>query len=129
MLLLRALAAGVAVLIVAIVLMQIVMFGLMAVALTGGPGCWFAPHPDHFERTAWLEAHPDDGCGTRYGMVGELIANHLRPGTGRADVEALLGPPEDPDYGYQLGCWIDCDWVVIEYDASGHVERAYRAQD
>ena len=103
--------------------------GAMAFVLTGGPGCWFAPHPDHFVQQVWVEADPDGECGARYGMVDDLLANHLRPGMTRPEVITLLGVPQDPDYGYMLGCWIDCDWVTVEFGEDDRVREAYQSQD
>ena len=127
--LVRALALTVGVLVTAFVAAHVLMFGFMLVVLTGGPACWFTPHPDVFVQQVWATADPDGECGARYGMVDDLLANHLRPGMTRGEVAALLGPAEDPDYGYMLGCWIDCDWVTIEYDAGGRLVEAYQYQD
>ena len=127
--LLRAFVITIAVIATVFIAAQILMVGLVVAILTGGPGCWFVPHPDHFVQRVWTEADPDGDCGARGGMVDDLLTNHLRVGMTRADVETLLGPPEDPDYGYMLGCWIDCDWVAVEYDPSGHLINATRYQD
>jgi hypothetical protein len=71
-------------------------------------------------------------------MVVDLLAsNELRPGRPRAEVEQLLGPTEDTDYWlsedqglvYITNCWIDCDWLVIEFNANGRLVKAYTAQD
>lgn len=47
----------------------------------------------------------------------------------KAQVITLLGAPEDPDYGYMLGCWIDCDWVTVEFNGDDLVREAYQYQD
>ena len=127
--LIRATVIVVGILVGALAAVQLVMFGVMAVALTGGPGCWLAPHPDHFVQQVWVAANPESDCGTRYGMVDDLVANHIHRGMTRGEVTALLGQPDDPDYGYMLGCWIDCDWLTVEYDANDLVQEAYRSQD
>ena len=127
--LLRAFVITVGVLAGAYIATQVLMIGLVFVTLTGGPGCWFAPHPDHFVQGVWIEADPDGECGSRSAMVDDLLANHLRVGMTRAEVEALLGPPDDPEYGWVLGCWIDCDWVMVEYDSTGRMTQASRYQD
>jgi hypothetical protein len=113
----------------AYLVVSLLAVGAMAFVLTGGPGCWFAPHPDHFVQQVWVQADPDGECGARYGMVDDLLANHLSPGMTKAEVITLLGAPEDPDYGYMLGCWIDCDWVTVEFTADDRVREAYRYQD
>jgi hypothetical protein len=127
--LIRPLVIVVGVVAAVFVVVPLLAVGAMAFVLTGGPGCWFVPHPDQFVRQVWVEADPDGECGARYGMVNDLLANHLRRGMPKAEVIALLGAPEDPDYGYMLGCWIDCDWVTVEFDADDRVRDAYQSQD
>ena len=68
-------------------------------------------------------------------MAADLMANHLPPGMARSDVLALLGP--DDDYGvwpesafaYSMGCWIDCQWLVVEFDQDNNVARVFEGQD
>lgn len=71
-------------------------------------------------------------------MVDDLVSgDELRPGRSRDEVEALLGPTEDTEYWlsedeglvYQTSCWIDCNWLVIEFDDRQHLVKAYTAQD
>ena len=111
------------------VMVPLLAVGAMAFVLTGGPGCWFVPHPDRFVQQVWVQGDPDGECGARYGMVDDLLANHLRPGMTTAEVITLLGVPQDPDYGYMLGCWIDCDWVTVEFTVDDRVRDAYQSQD
>ena len=127
--LLRAFVITIAVVVTVYIAAQVALIGLVMVSLTGGPGCWFAPHPDHFVQRVWVEADPDGECGTRGAMVDDLRSNYLIVGMPRADVEALLGPPDDPEYGWMLGCWIDCDWVVVEYDATDRLVHVSQQQD
>lgn len=44
---------------------------------------------DDFERDTWLRANPNE----RGSMAADLIELHLKPGTSREDVEAMLGKP------------------------------------
>jgi hypothetical protein len=127
--LVRAFAMVVGVLAVAYAAVQLLLFAGIFLVFSGGPSCWFTPHPDQFIQQVWAEADPDGECGARYGMVDDLLANHLRTGMTRAEVITLLGAPEDPDYGYMLGCWIDCDWLTVEFTADGRVLEAYQTQD
>lgn len=46
----------------------------------------------------------------------------------RTQVTALLGVPDDVEDGYQLGCFIDCAWLRIDYNAVDLVVRAYSEQ-
>jgi hypothetical protein len=89
---------------------------------------------DKFESAAW---HTDDvggNCTPRRGMVGDLVANELQSGRDRASIETMLGPTEghwekENDLIYALDCFIDCQWLVIEFDAQDRLERTYEAQD
>jgi hypothetical protein len=113
----------------AFLLVPLLTVGAMAFVLSGGSGCLFSPHPDRFVQQVWVEADPDGECGTRRGMVDDLLANYVRPGMTKAEVITLLGAPEDQDYGYILGCWIDCDWVTVEFSADDRVRDVYQFQD
>jgi hypothetical protein len=98
--------------------------------------CW--GQPDQFQAQAWQAADISAECNARSGMVDDLLAgNELKLGRPREEVERLLGPTEDTDYWlseqaglvYVTGCWIDCDWLVIEFDDHARLVKAYTAQD
>ena len=108
----------------------IVPLGMMAIVFGG---C-VIPRSDTFDAGAWRS---DDGFGTctaRAAMAPDLMASHLPPGMTRQKVLDMLGPPEsdwssDGEASYPIGCWIDCDWVVVEFDASDRITRTFQYQD
>ena len=111
----------------------LVPVGLMAL---GTVPCFV--RPDHFEAAAWQATDTDALCNNRFEMVDDLLAgDELRPGRPRVEIEQLLGPTEDTEFWlseadglvYQVGCWIDCDWLIVEFDDADRLVRAYRAQD
>ncbi len=97
---------------------------------------------EDFDRDTWLRANPAE----RAEMAPDLIENHLRPGTSRRDVEAMLGKPStehpaDPasDLESQPGSAVhtallyavgpsaelpDAGALVVELDADGIVLTA-----
>jgi hypothetical protein len=94
--------------------------------------------PDHFDAAGWRATDIDALCNARFEMVDDLLAgDELRRGRPRSEVEQLLGPTEDTEYWlpnddglvYQVGCWIDCDWLIVEFDDADHLVKAYAAQD
>ena len=70
-------------------------------------------------------------------MIDDLLANQLVPGRARSDIEQMLGPTEEVDYWlseaeglvYPIDCWIDCHWLVIEFDDDNRLVRASIRQD
>jgi hypothetical protein len=92
-----------------------------------------------FDRQAWLSAQLDQNC-PRGPMAGHLIRAHLKPGTRREQVIALLGKPDSEDkskdgapiYRYYLGNWsgfrMDGDYLDIRFDTTGRVTVAYTWQ-
>ena len=54
--------------------------------------------------------------------------NQVTPRMTRTQVTALLGVPDDVEDGYLLGCFIDCAWLRIDYNAVDLVVRAYSEQ-
>lgn len=124
---------GLVLLVATLALVTVIPIALFAMAF---PSC--LGQPDHFDAAAWRTADVNADCNARSGMVDDLLArNELRPGRPRDDVERLLGPTEDTDYWlaeeeglvYVTGCWIDCDWLVVEFDDHARLIRAYTAQD
>ena len=119
---LLAVALGIAVLLV------------LAVFLVFPPGC---RQPHAFEANAWHTANPGTSCSERTAMIDDLLANQLVPGRARSDIEQMLGPTEEVDYWlseaeglvYPIDCWIDCHWLVIEFDHDNRLVRASIRQD
>jgi hypothetical protein len=94
--------------------------------------------PDTFDGPAWRSTDIDALCNARVQMVDDLVAgDELRPGRSRAEIEGLLGPTEETELWlseedglvYQTSCWIDCTWLVIEFDDQQRSVKAYTAQD
>jgi len=99
-----------------------------------------------FEATTWRSAGHDLSTPwpIRLRMVDDLTAHHGLMGLNREDVIVLLGPPDDVeafrersrrsddnswDIGYELGpqrgpiIRIDNDWLLLDLDGSGKVQR------
>lgn len=98
------------------------------------------PRARPFERVAWCAAE-GKGSESRGAMARDLVERLLRPGMPRAEVHALLGEPSR--FPIFLGAswfgredeawWIGpsgsmlrgaCDWLYLDYDASGKLVRA-----
>jgi hypothetical protein len=73
-------------------------------------------------------------------MTDDLLARFLVEGMSSDEVQALLGPPALPadvamsipspdDLVYQVGCGIDCYWLIIQFDAGGGMTNAEVWQD
>jgi hypothetical protein len=106
-------------------------------------GLCVVPRP--FDRSVWL--HPsllDEVLGWNHGvrqeMVDDLLANPLKLGMHKNEVEQLIGPPDrhprshTGDWNYRLGAErnmfsADSEWLVIDFDADGRVSRAERYID
>jgi hypothetical protein len=97
-------------------------------------GC-VLPYSDQFDPATSHSARRDDVGTARWEMADDLIANHLPIGMSRPEILTLLGPSEGDDWwgdgtaSWSIGCWIDRDLVVVEFDPAGRLERAYHAQD
>jgi outer membrane protein assembly factor BamE (lipoprotein component of BamABCDE complex) len=71
-------------------------------------------------------------------MADDLVASHLPTGTTRNQVVALLGDP-DPSYGgayqgtrtlaFDMGGWMDTNWLVVEFDDDWLLTKAFWYQD
>lgn len=74
-------------------------------------------------------------------MGDQLIdppVDEVELGMPRSEVESLLGAddptnregfwPEDA-LVYEMGCWIDCTWTIIHFDAQDRVERIEEYMD
>ena len=35
----------------------------------------------------------------------------------------------DQTIDYEMGCWIDCDWLVVRFDGAWHLTGTYQFQD
>lgn len=120
-----AIATAVLVLAVFLALVPVVVMGLLF------GGCIL--NPDSFDAAGWASADPYDTCSDRTGMVADVRANHLRPGMSEADVRALLGAPDDDsspgELRWAVGCWIDCDWVVVRFGDDHRLIETYEYQD
>jgi hypothetical protein len=118
----------------AIVVVATVLTPIPSIAV-GVASC--ALRPDDFDAEAW-RANVDVFCSSRALMVDDLMAgNELRLGRPRAEVEQLLGPTEDTELWvaeddglvYQTSCWIDCNWLIVEFDDNQQLVKSYTAQD
>lgn len=89
-----------------------------------------------FDRELWMAYQQTVADNPRGEMYEDLVANHLRPGTRRDAVIALLGEPErlrsDGCLSYNLGMWsgfrADYDTLDICFDAAGTLHDARRIQ-
>jgi hypothetical protein len=100
-----------------------------------------SPQSDAFDSAAWRADAGDGPCGARSAMVDDLEKNHLPAGMAREDVVRTLGPgrPDSDtpfasfaasgDLAYKVGCFIDCNWLVIEFDANDGLRSATVWQD
>jgi hypothetical protein len=91
-------------------------------------------HATRFNSAAWKARSVDDGpmWPTRLRMVDDLLNRNLRSAVPRADIENLLGPPDETSYfrDWDLVYWlgpergfirIDSEWLVFKLDAGGRV--------
>ena len=91
-------------------------------------------HAARFDSAAWKARSIDDGVmwPTRLRMADDLLDRNLRTGILRAEVENLLGPPDETSYFrdwdlvYRLGpergnFGIDSEWLVLRLDAGGRI--------
>jgi hypothetical protein len=91
-------------------------------------------HATKFDSAAWKARSMEEGVmwPTRLRMVDDLFDRNLREGVLRAQVEDLLGPPDNTSYFhdwdlvYQLGperglIRIDSEWLVFRLDPGGRV--------
>ena len=81
----------------------LVVIGVLLVLLVVGPFVAWGP-PLAFDRAEWLRledptgilfSHLPGGNNTRARMVDDLMADHLRLGMSKAEVEELLGRPSE----------------------------------
>ncbi len=108
----------------------VVPLGMMTLVFGG---C-VLPRSDTFDAGAWRS---DDGLGTctaRGPMAADLMANHLPSGMTRTEVLDVLGPPDGDrswqgEAAYPISCWIDCEWVIVEFDRADRLTRTYQYQD
>ena len=104
--------------------------GIVAI---GYGDCLVTP-PDAFDADAWRRASRDSLCSHRRDMSNDLVANHLPVGMSRPEVIALLGEDERvAAWGnaaeYSVGCFIDCNWLVVQFDEDSKLARVFKAQD
>ena len=119
------------------IILAVAVFGAATVAVIGfwaafGGPCIGQPHT--FESAAWQADDAGGDCTPRRGMVRDLVATELQPGRDRASIETMLGPTEghweeQNDLVYTIDCFIDCQWLVIEFDPQDRLDRTYEAQD
>jgi len=71
-------------------------------------------------------------------MADDLVASHLPVGMSRDEVVALLGQPAtlyeganqaDRTLAYDMGGWMDTNWLVIEFDGDWLLTKAFWYQD
>ncbi|HEX7490753.1 MAG TPA: hypothetical protein VF337_03500 [Candidatus Limnocylindrales bacterium] len=103
---------------------------LVTVALPMAPACLhFSPG---FDAQIWASTSI---CNARFSMVDDLIAHHLPVGMTRDEVVALLGQPATPYEGgtdqgdrtleYDMGGWMDTNWLVIQFDEDWLLTKAF----
>jgi len=110
---------------------------LALAAVTWAVVDWLDPFNDAaFTTEGWAKLDSQD----RAPMSRDLIRNHLHPGASRAQIERLLGPPDDvltgsdsggnrmrgtDTYAYCIGFWpvrgFDDTFVYVHLDAQGNV--------
>ena len=71
-------------------------------------------------------------------MANDLVASHLPIGMTRGQAVALLGDP-DPSYAgayegdrtlaFDMGGWMDTNWLVIEFNDDWLLSEAFWYQD
>ncbi|MBI2301307.1 MAG: hypothetical protein HYU66_20555 [Armatimonadetes bacterium] len=85
-----------------------------------------------FDAAVWRQySGSSDWKNPRGPMVRDLQRRHLRVGTRRADILALLGKPDSGDkprlVSYRLGAWsrfrMDPDTLDLYFDAQGRLTR------
>jgi hypothetical protein len=93
--------------------------------------------PVRFDEQVWRAGAsvPFGERSPRWAMIGDLRRNHLRPGTPRERVRALLGPSEcdsQADREQRTDCWelghvgafgIDPTVLEVTYDKDGRLLR------
>jgi hypothetical protein len=106
-----------------------------------------AIHERRFDPIAWSDPGWRDTATeatnhhtVRPKLPNERIANHMRAGWKAAAVEALIGPP-DPEPYCEPGDWehwlgsersamaVDGEWLVLDFDEAGRLERFRLAPD
>jgi hypothetical protein len=101
-------------------------------------GTCVLPKPTTFVGLLWKLGGGGRACSFRYEMLGDLRSDRLRPGMSRADVVSLLGEPTPggmeyfPDgdgVAYVAGCWIDCYWLVLQFNEDDRLTAADVYQD
>jgi hypothetical protein len=93
-----------------------------------------APASALFDREVWSSRFP---CNGRRAMADDLENSYLKPGMTRQEVVALLGEPDSYEGGYasdrtiayEMGCFVDCEWLVVEFDATWQLKDAFAYQD
>ena len=71
-------------------------------------------------------------------MADDLVGSHLPIGMTRDEVVALLGQPAtsyegtyqgDRTLAYDMGGWMDTNWLVIQFDEDWFLSKAFWYQD
>ena len=115
-----------------------VLFLAIFVIVPMARGFCLLPSADTFDSAQWRADDGDWPCGDRSGMADELVGQVLRPGMERAAVVELLGWPlaepaialSEPDsVVWKVRCEIDCEWLIVRFDAAGRVRNADLASD
>jgi hypothetical protein len=88
-----------------------------------------------FDANTWAST---DLCNARLTMVDDLVTNHLPDGISRDEVVALLGEPNtaydgtnqgDRTIAYDMGGWMDTNWLVVQFDDDWLLITAFWYQD
>jgi hypothetical protein len=118
------------------------LFGLIVLAvlavLIGATtrSCWAPRESIPFDSNAWkADVAAAGGASRRLAMLDDLIAGDLLVGRSRADVAAILGPPDEEDWsptypfpGWDLGVppgWEDSTGLMVEFDDKGIAINVY----
>ena len=95
-------------------------------------GAWsLVPRGRALDPTVWQD-EKQVVQGVRLAMADRIVAKNMLSGKTRAEVVAMLGEPPKTGYftGWDLVYWlgpergfisIDSEWLVVRFDAQGHV--------
>jgi hypothetical protein len=106
-------------------------------------------HPRPVEASLWSDAEwKKSECSEmgfhsiRQRMVDDLLANHLRPGMTRDEVESMIGPHDPDSYyrepdpladvyrlGLERGFGVDNEWLFVRFGDDDRLLQAFLATD
>ena len=118
-------------------LTAIVFVGWLGLVVAAMPDWGGDPFNDRaFDAAAWRAADGGARDCPRGEMITSLAASELRAGRPRAELLALLGPPDDRDdagrCSWRIGWWsglrFDQDALELHFDPDGRLTHWARAQ-